>query len=243
MLGYWDNIIAENTGQAYLLFFICSSFRVDLGKENRDHVVPDSHERVMSAPPSLPHSRQILEHYQEPRHQHEFIVPATHSNYVRNSRKDNTQASSQRMTGTLDVVYHNDGLLSSRSSCHGNHTGASLRERKDEDFYVEPNLFSGRASSNLFYPNLGQESTVERGESIAERLHTDEGSNIQLPFLEPHSANPYRPTGSLNREISDSDQRFSLYSEVHSRYGRYEQVISCSVLINNTSNAVPRNGL
>lgn len=216
---------------------------MDLGKENRHPVVPDSHERVMSAPPSLPHSRQILEHYQEPRHQHEFIVPATHSNYVRYSRKDNTQASSQRMTGTLDVVYHNDGLLSSRSSCHGNHTGASLRERKDEDFYVEPNLLSGRASSNLFYPNLGQESTVERGESIAERLHTDEGSNTQLPFLEPHSANPYRPAGLMNREISDSDQRFSLYSEVHSRYGRYEQVISCSVLINNTSNAVPRNGL
>ena len=216
---------------------------MDLGKENRDPVVPDSHERVMPAPPSLPHSRQILEHYQEPRHQHEFIVPETHSNYVRYSRKDNTQASSQRMTGTLDVVYHNDGLLSSRSSCHGNHKGASLRERKDEDFYVEPNLFSGRASSNLFYPNLGQESTVERGESIAERLHTDEGSNTQLPFLEPHSANPYRSAGLMNREISDSDQRFSLYSEVHSRYGRYEQVISGSVLINNTSNAVPRNGL
>ena len=216
---------------------------MDLGKENRDPVVPDSHERVMSAPPSLPHSRQILEHYQEPRHQHEFIVPETHSNYVRYSRKDNTQASSQRMTGTLDVVYHNDGLLSSRSSCHGNHKGASLRERKDEDFYVEPNLFSGRASSNLFYPNLGQESTIERGESIAERLQTDEGSNTELPFLEPHSANPYRSAGLMNREISDSDQRFSLYSEVHSRYGRYEQVISGSVLINNTSNAVPRNGL
>lgn len=199
---------------------------MDLGKENRDPVVPDSHERVMSAPPSLPHSRQILEHYQKPRHQHEFIVPATHSDYVRYSRKDNTQASSQRMTGTLDVVYHNDGLLSSRSSCHSNHTGAPLRERKDEDFYVEPSLFSGRASSNLFYPNLGQESAVERGKSIAERLQTVEGSNTQLPFLEPHSANPYRPTGSLNREIFDSDQRFSLSSEVNSRYGRYEQVIS-----------------
>lgn len=195
---------------------------MNFGKENRDPVVPDSHERVMSAPPSLPHSRQILEHYQEPRHQHELIVPATHSNYVRYSRKDNTQTSSQRMTGTLDVVYHNDGLLSSRSSCHSNHTDASFTERKDEDFYVVPNLFSGRTSSNLFHPNVGQESAVERGESIAERLQTDEGSNTQLPFLEPRSANPYRPTGSLNREISDSDQRFSLYSEVHSRYGRYE---------------------
>lgn len=195
---------------------------MNFGKENRDPVVPDSHERVMSAPPSLPHSRQILEHYQEPRNQHELIVPATHSNYVRYSRKDNTQTSSQRMTGTLDVVYHNDGLLSSRSSCHSNHTDASFRERKDEDFYVVPNLFSGRTSSNLFHPNVGQESAVDRGESIAERLQTDEGSNTQLPFLEPRSANPYRPTGSLNREISDSDQRFSLYSEVHSRYGRYE---------------------
>ena len=194
---------------------------MNLGKENRGPVVPGSHKRVMSAPPSLPQSGQFVEHHQEPRHQHEFIVPATHSNYVRYWRKDNTQASSQRMTGNLDVVYHDHGLLSSRSSYHSNSRDALLRERKDEDFCVEPNLFSGRASSNFFYPNLGQESAVERGESIAERPQTDEGSNTQLPFREPHSANPYRPAGSMNREISDSDQRFSLYSEVHSRYSRY----------------------
>ena len=206
---------------------------MELEKENRNPLVSDPHRRVMSAPSSLGHSTSNFERYQM--HREEFSVPAVYSNdervisiYGRNSMTHDPQTSGN-MDGRVSADYHASGLLSSSYSLHSRsrdvsdiRENASLRERKGQDFYVEPDMLSGKASNDLFCSSSNYESNIDRASSTAKRFQTGSFlngariSNAQPPFPEPRALHP-QMQGSCDRQNVGSDQRFSLYSDVQSR--------------------------
>lgn len=215
----------SNIQGIFIFRFVSLRFcRMELGKENRDPL-----DRVMSAPPSLGHSRSNFDHHQMPRHRNEFRAPAGGEvcSYGRDSMNDNPRTAAQHVGGRASADSLVSGLLTSRYSLHSqcrdvsaNKVDAGLRERRDQDFYAEPVGLSGRESNDFFYPSSYIDP--ERANSTFERFQPDSFHNgtrrtkPQLPSPEPHSTHS-QTQGSFNRQPGGSDQRFSLCSEAQSR--------------------------
>ncbi|KAJ7393693.1 hypothetical protein OS493_003351 [Desmophyllum pertusum] len=109
--------------------------RMELEKENRNPLVPDPRERVLSAPPSLGHPRSNVKYRQVPRPQDE--APADHS-----YRRRAVPGHERHMDGGASAHYRVSRPPSSRYSLHSRgHDVSALRERQDQDFNTEQDVF------------------------------------------------------------------------------------------------------
>lgn len=199
---------------------------MELGKENKDPLVPVPPDRVLSAPPSFGHPRSNFKHRQLPRPQDESQTPADHSyqgravpRYERHPMDDNPQNTQQHADGRASADYRAGRPSSSRYSLHSrghdvsaNREMMALRER-----HVGQNEFSGRGSRSLFHPRSNYEINSERSSFAAESFQTDSilsgtrRTKPQSSFHEPHTSYSQNQ-GVFKRQTAGSDQRFSLYS-------------------------------
>lgn len=139
--------------------------------------------------------------------------------------EDNLHNSQQLMDVRGSTDYQVSRPSSSRKSIqsHGYDVSANrgmmtLRERHDQVFSAEQDVFSGRGSSDLFHPRSNYSIVSEQASLAAESFQTDSilsgtRTKPQLSFREP-STSYSEIHGALKRQTASSDQRFSLYSDI-----------------------------
>lgn len=181
---------------------------MELEKENRNPLVPDPRERVLSAPPSLGHPRSNVKYRQVPRPQDE--APADHS-----YRRRAVPGHERHIDGGASAHYRVSRPPSSRYSLHSRgHDVSALRERQDQDFNTEQDVFSGRGSNSSYYPPSNYDINSERSSCAADSFKTDSFLSAtrrtiaQSSFHEPHISHS-QIQGTEGRE-----QRFSLHSDI-----------------------------
>lgn len=206
---------------------------MELGKENKDPLVPDPPDRVLSAPPSFGHPRSNFKHRQVPRPQDESQTLGDHScrgravpGYERHPMDDNPQNTQQHVDGRASADHRASRPSSSRYSLHSrgddvsaNREMMALRERHVQDLNVGQDEFSGRGSRSLFYPRSNYEMNSERSSFAADSFQTDSilsgtrRTKPQSSFHEPHTSYS-QIQEAFKRQTASSDQRFSLYSNI-----------------------------
>ena len=206
-------------------------FRIELQRENRDRLVPKpALDRAMSAPPNLGHSKSNNEHHRMPRHQGEVSIPADRSNcgsvavdYAKYAG-DVPQTNPKNTGGTASADFHASSSSISRYSLYsqsrdvsGNTDNMGLAERRDQEFFSEPNVFSGKASTNLFHLTSNREDNSGRDSSATQRFQTDSFLYGRNRTRDQSVFPDARMQDSFSRQYSDRVQRFSLYSEAQSR--------------------------
>lgn len=210
---------------------------MELGKENKDPLVSDPPTRVLSAPPSFGHPRSNFEHRQVPPPQDESERTAYHSSrdravpgYERHPMNKSPHNTQQHMDGRASVDYRASRPSSSRYSLHsrGHDVSVSremmaLREiRRDQEINAEQEAFSGRGSRSLFYPRSNDDMNSERSSYAAESFQTDSilsgrgRTRPQSSFLGLHTSHS-QIQKAFKRQTANSDQRFSLYSDIESQ--------------------------
>ena len=205
-------------------------YRIDLQRENRDPLVPKpALDRAMSAPPNLGHSRSNVEHHQMPRLQEELGLPTDRGSvapgYAKYHAVDGIlQANPKNIGGISCADFHASSASTSRYSLYGqsrdvscNTDSMSLGERRDQEFFSEPDVFSGKASNDLFYPSSNREDISGRASSTAPQFQTDNFLYGSHRTKEQSAFPDTRMQDSFSRQSADRLQRYSLFSEAQSR--------------------------
>lgn len=180
---------------------------MELQTENRGGL-----DRAMSAPPNFNDSRSNFKQ-QLSGHQQDTALPADRSKrggtipgYATYSANDNPHTIPPHNGGIPSTSFHSTDASITRYSLHSQNRDLSsnaFRERAGVDLYSEPDMFSGRVSTDLFYrsSNSGVNSSAEhfQQQSIFSKARPP------LPDVERREL--------VSGEAFVKDQRFLLHSE------------------------------